>query len=263
VTEETYCRTININGRHGLLEVLPDTREGYLSMTLHGVATAGLFETVQRARELFDLGAPVGDIAQALSRDSLLAEQLHRFPGPRVPGAWDGFELAVRAILGQQVSVAAASTLCGRIAARYGEPLDLATKKIDSDLSVVFPTPARLARARFNGMGLTGQRAATIRALACAVADGRIDFDFAQDPQSFHDKLTSIKGIGDWTAQYVAMRVLKNPDAFPASDLGLRKSIGGGALASTQTLNSRAEAWRPWRAYAAMLLWNSLSGNGG
>ncbi len=263
VTQTTYRRTVALTGRHGLLEVRPDTRDGYLSLTLHGVTTAGLFEAVQRARDLFDLDAPVGDIAQALSGDSLLAEQLHRLPGPRVPGAWDGFELAVRAILGQQVSVAAASTLCSRIAARYGEPLDLATVNCDGDLSVVFPTPERLARARFNGVGLVGQRAATIRALACAVADRHIDFDFTQDPQSFHEKLTSIKGIGDWTAQYVAMRVLKNPDAFPAADLGLRKAIGDGVPASAQTLNSRAEAWRPWRAYAAMLLWNSLSGSGG
>ena len=126
-------------------------------------------------------------------------------------------------------------------------------------------TPRKLAIAlwRFNDIGLVRSRAATIRSLSAAVSNGDLDFDFAQDPDEFCEKLKSIKGIGDWTAQYVAMRVLKHPDAFPTSDLGLLKAIDAPNRVSSTTLSQRAENWRPWRAYAALLLWGSLSGSGG
>jgi len=217
-----------------------------------------LYEAVTRAREMFDLDAPVDEIDAVLRRDATLATLLDRAPGVRVIGAWDGFELAVRAILGQQVSVAAATTLAGRIAARYGEAC-----AGGDGLNVLFPGPERLARARFNDVGLVRQRAATIRLLAAAVLRGDVDFDFAQDVDEFCARLTAIAGIGDWTAQYVAMRVLKSPDALPASDLGLRKAFGTDQPISASELTNRAEEWRPWRAYGAMLLWNSLSGSGG
>ncbi len=226
-------------------------------------STRNLFEVVQRARAIFDLDAPVDDIAKALKKDNALAAMLKKQRGFRVPGAWDGFELAVRAILGQQISVAAATTLSGRIAKRYGEPLASGLIFGKADLGYIFPTAEQLARARFNDIGLVRSRAATIRSLATAVKRGDIDFDFSQDPDDFCDKLKSIKGIGDWTAQYVAMRVLKNPDAFPTSDLGLLKAIDAPNRVSTNTLSLRAENWRPWRAYAALLLWGSLSGSGG
>jgi AraC family transcriptional regulator of adaptative response / DNA-3-methyladenine glycosylase II len=262
VKGDSYWRTISLGGEHGILQVAPHRSDGYLSLTLTGPSTGSLFEIVQRIREVFDLDAPVEEITCALREDSLLAGPLGRLPGPRVPGAWDGFELAVRAIVGQQVSVAAATTIAGRIAARYGESLRLADPFPDVGLSLVFPSPQRLAFARFNDVGLVGQRIQTIRALAQAVVDGQVDFDFAQDPQAFVEKLKSIRGIGNWTAEYVAMRALKNPDAFPASDLGLRKATGDGTPAPTRTLEDRAESWRPWRAYAAMLLWNSSSISG-
>ena len=262
VRGDTYKRTLAMDGEHGVLAVRPAAKGHYLSLTVEGVSIGALFEAVQRAREMFDLDAPVDEIAADLAGDPRLEAALASLPGPRVPGAWDGFELTVRAVLGQQVSVAAATTLCGRIAARYGAPLTPGAGS-DAGLSVVFPTAERLARAQLGGMGIVGQRAETIRSLARAVVDGRVDFDLAQDPQAFSAKLKSIRGIGDWTAEYVAMRFLKNPDAFPASDLGLRKAIGDGVAAPTQMLRNRAEAWRPWRAYAAMLLWNSLPASGG
>jgi len=203
------------------------------------------------------------EIAKTLKKDRSLSQILKTQPGIRVPGAWNGFELAVRAILGQQISVAAATTLAGRIAKRYGEPLDTDLKSGETALAFVFPTPVRLARVRFNDIGLVRSRAATIRSLAAAVNCGDVDFDFAQDPDEFCNKLKAIKGIGDWTAQYVAMRALKHPDAFPTADLGLLKAINAPHRVSPATLAQRAERWRPWRAYAALLLWASLSESGG
>jgi AraC family transcriptional regulator of adaptative response / DNA-3-methyladenine glycosylase II len=263
VSGKAYKRTISINDTHGVIEIQPAAKKGYLTLTLDGVATGSLFEVVQRTREIFDLDAPVAEIEKTLKKDRKLAALLKAHKGIRVPGAWDGFELAVRAILGQQISVAAATTLAGRIAKRYGGALKLDNQSPESSLATIFPTPARLSRARFNDIGLVKSRAATIRSLSAAVIRGDINFDFSQDPDEFCEKMKSIKGIGDWTAQYVAMRVLKHPDAFPTADLGLLKAIEAPERVSPSTLTQRAENWRPWRAYAALLLWNSLSGSGG
>ena len=262
VINDTYLRTIEVNGRPAVIECEYAGRDG-LRLSLHGVATGAIFGVVQRVRQLLDLDAPVRDIADVLRLDAALRPLLKRHPGIRVPGAWDGFELLVRAILGQQVSVKAATTLAGRIAERYGAsvepPASLAHHGDALQLSRLFPTPQRLARARFNGVGLVGARSATVRRVAGAAAAGQIDFDAAADPDAFREDLVALRGIGDWTAQYVAMRALKDPDAFPAADLGLIRALGGSAA----ELRIRAEFWRPWRAYAAMLLWNSLAGSGG
>ncbi len=263
VVGDAYKRTLSMGGKHGVLTLRPSPKISALDLTLDGVATGNLFEVVQRTREIFDLDAPVADIGRTLKKDTRLAAMLKVQRGVRVPGAWDGFELTVRAILGQQISVAAATTLAGRIASRYGEPLNTDIKSREDGLAFIFPTPARLARVRFNGIGLVRSRAATIRSLSAAVNRGDIDFDFSQDPDDFCEQLKSIKGIGDWTAQYVAMRVLKHPDAFPTADLGLLKAIDPPHRVSSATLSQRAESWRPWRAYAALLLWGSLSGSGG
>ena len=263
VRGDAYRRTVCVNELTGTIEVRPAGQPGFLSLTMSGVKTPSLFEVVQRTRDVFDLDAPVGEIRAALEPDPALVARLDALPGVRVPGAWDGFELTVRAILGQQVSVAAATTLAGRIAKRYGTPLESPDDGPDDALQVLFPTPVRLARARFNDIGLTRSRAETVRTLARTVERGEIDFDYAQDADEFCRRLQSIKGIGDWTAQYVAMRVLKNPDAFPASDLGLLKAIDAPRRVSPTTLTLRANAWRPWRAYAAMLLWQASPGAGG
>jgi AraC family transcriptional regulator of adaptative response / DNA-3-methyladenine glycosylase II len=261
VSGDTYRRTISIDDEHGIVEVRPGNA-GYLSLTLHGVRTSALFEVIQRMRELFDLDAPVAEIGGILGRDGTLGAALRKCPGIRVPGAYNGFELTVRAVLGQQVSVKAATTLAGRIAARYGEPLHVAGDA-DPALCYVFPSPDRLRRARLNNMGLVGSRAETIRRVAAATAAGDVNFDPSQDPDAFCAALTSIKGVGDWTAQYVAMRVLKYPDAFPATDLGLLKALSHPERSTPAVMLQRAEAWRPYRAYAAMLMWNSLAGSGG
>ena len=263
VNGDTYSRTIISNDDHGVVEIRPDKRDGYLSLTLHCVNTNALFETVQNAREVFDLDAPISEIRTALGKDKALKPMLRKYPGVRVPGAWDGFEVTIRAILGQQISVKAATTIAGRIAEKYGERLELPGSNIEGGLSHLFPTPERLMRARLQNIGLVRSRAETIRRVSAAVVNGDLQFDVAQDPEQFCEALKSIKGVGDWTAQYVAMRALKNPDAFPGSDLGLIKAIAYPDRVTPKELTIMAEEWRPWRAYAAMLLWSSLPGSGG
>ena len=263
VTGDRYRRTASLNGSHAVIELQANEASGHLLLTLYGVATTSLFETVQRCREMFDLDAPVADISAVLERDPVLARLLLKQPGVRVPGSWDGFELAVRAILGQQVSVKAATTLAGRIAASYGEALVLPDGVAQGELSRVFPQAERLQRARLENCGIIRARADTIRTLARVVSRGELSFDASQDPDEFCEALKTIKGIGDWTAQYVAMRCLKNPDAFPASDLGLIKAIERPLRVTPAKLLARAEEWRPWRAYAALLLWGSDANSGG
>ena len=254
-----YLRSVRIGEQVGALEVRHVAAQRELAVRLHGIDTVNLYPVVQSVREMFDLDAPVADIRSHLDQDTFLRTELRRNPGIRVPGTWDGYELTVRAILGQQVSVKAATTLSGRIADKYGEPYD------HEELTRLFPGPQKLMRARFNDIGLVTSRAATIRRVSRAVVDGSISFDAAQDPENFCRSLVGIRGIGDWTAQYVAMRALKNPDAFPASDLGLLKAFDkehGGRMKPAE-LEQRANAWRPWRAYAALLLWSTLGGSGG
>lgn len=263
VDGDTYRRTVSLQGDHGVVEIHPDARDGYLALTLHSINTNALFETVQTAREVFDLDAPVTEIDATLSNDKTLRKIQRRNKGVRVPGAWDGFELTVRAILGQQISVKAATTLAGRIAARYGEKLRLTGDSDEAELNRLFPPAERLVRARFNNLGVLQSRVDTIRRVAAAVVSGDLHFDVAQDPDEFCTTLKSIRGIGDWTAQYVSMRALKTPDAFPGSDLGLVKAIEHPERVTPKELLTRAENWRPWRAYAAMLLWSSLSNSGG
>ncbi len=263
VHQGRYFRSIASGGARGIIEVADD--DGQLALTFHGVGTDGLFQSVQKARSLFDLDAPIDDITRVLSRDPYLDRQLARRPGVRVPGAWDGFELTVRAILGQQVSVRAATTFAGRIAAHYGEPLETAIDGVADTAWRLFPEPQRLARARLERLGIIRSRAGTIREFARATAAGQVDFGSGQSVDELRKALTSIRGIGEWTAAYVAMRVLKDPDAFPASDLGLLRAFDEehGRRLRTAELLERAAAWRPWRAYAALLIWGSDNGAGG
>ncbi len=265
VVGDRYLRTIRIGDEAGVIECRADADA--ICLTIHGIATTRLLPVVQRVREMLDVDAPVADIRSVLEADPLLATLLDQNPGIRVPGAWDGFELTARAILGQQISVRAATTLAGRIASNYGEafelPDSLRARREELCLDRLFPPPSKLARARFNGVGLVTSRAETLRRLASAVQKGDIDFDTVRDGDALRAELTTIRGIGDWTAEYVLMRAFKDPDAFPSADLGLQKAIVAGSRASARQLRERAEAWRPWRAYAALLLWSSLSGSGG
>jgi AraC family transcriptional regulator of adaptative response / DNA-3-methyladenine glycosylase II len=260
VDGDRYLRTVRIDGQPGVIDLRLDA--GSVVLTMHGIGTPNVFPVVQRCREMFDLDAPIQDIANVLSRDEVVRRLLHSNPGVRVPGTWDGFELTVRAILGQQISVKAATTIAGRIARAYGEP---ARDQGFAGLTHLFPAPERLARARFNKLGITSSRAATLRCVARAVLDGVLTFDASQDLATFRESLLAIPGIGEWTAQYVAMRALKNPDAFPAADLGLLRAFDepGRQRMRPAQLEELSQAWRPWRAYAALLLWSPVPGSGG
>ena len=259
VDGDRYRRTLVIGGKSRILEIGPGRSRRELHVCCPGLSRVESRQLAEDARRVFDVEAPIRKIRRALCKDPTLQSMLGDHPGVRVPGAFDGFELTIRAILGQQISVKAATTIAGRIADRYGEPI--ATD--DESLNRLFPTPARLARVRFNRLGLVQSRIDTIRRVAAAAHKGEIRFDGSQDLDQLRRSLLAIKGIGDWTAEYVCMRAMKDTDAFPASDLGLLSAIAAPARVTPRELQTRAERWRPWRAYAAMLLWGSLPGAGG
>jgi AraC family transcriptional regulator of adaptative response / DNA-3-methyladenine glycosylase II len=238
VENNCYHRTIAIGGMHGTITVGPADSGDALVLEVRFGDPRALLSIVERVRRMFDLGADPAPIARQLSGDPLLRRAVAAHPGIRTPGAWDAFEVTVRAIVGQQISVKAATTIAGRIAQRWGSPPGL------------FPTPDQLAAARLEEAGLTSSRASTLRTLSRAVRDGSVVFDGV----TTLDSLRAIPGIGEWTTQYVAMRALNQPDAFPSGDLILRRMAGD---CSARELERRSEAWRPWRAYAVMLLWQA------
>jgi AraC family transcriptional regulator of adaptative response / DNA-3-methyladenine glycosylase II len=226
--------------------------EHALALEVHGIPPARLLDVVGRVRRMLDLDADPVAIAQVLGADPVLAPLLEARPGMRLPSGWDGFEIAVRAIVGQQVSVAAARTVASRLAARFGAALDGAS---EPGLAYSFPTPAALASADLSAVGLTRSKAATIKGIAQAVLDGTIDFVGTRTLDETTRRWVELPGIGPWTAQYIALRALGHPDAFPAEDLVLRREAAQGRDALTaRALLARADRWRPWRAYAATLL---------
>ena len=243
-----YLRTISLRDHFGYLSVSLDDDSSALQVRISFPEPRWLYLIIERVRRMFDLAADPSEISIGLRSDPLLAEQIGALPGLRVPGCWDGFELAVRAILGQQISVAAANALAGRLVRAYGTSL---TAPIP--LSHLFPGPKILATAKIAGLGLAPAKTETIQSLAQAVNEGRISFNSITNSEEFCSRLSELPGIGSWTAQHIAMRVLGDPDAFPACDLGLLRAT---SLPSERRLWERAEAWRPWRAYAAMYLWH-------
>ena len=208
-----------------------------------------LRSVVRIARTLFDLDVDPGPVARTLERDPVLRPLVLAHPGIRLPGAADGFELAVRAVVGQQVSVAAARTMLGRIAARFGTPLDGA-------IPLRFPSAEALADVPLEELGIIGRRASAIRRVATMVVAGELDLSGSQDPDETVGRLIELDGVGPWTAEYIRMRALRDPDAFVAGDLGVRHAFARMGLDTRpRAILARAEAWRPWRAYATMLLW--------
>ncbi len=249
-----YRRSFHFAGEAGWFAVAPLPREDALLLEVRHPRAAALGLLAARLRRMFDLDADPTALRAAFARDPLLGPLIRRWPGQRLPGAWDGFEMALRAILGQQVSVAAASTLAARVAERYGEPFAAAGAMALERLS---PTPAALAQAPLETLGVMPARAAAIRALARAVEAGRIDFSGAMSAAALREALLERPGVGPWTASYLAMRVQPDPDAFPAADLILRRAAGAGRTLSARELEALSQTWRPWRAYAVMLLWRS------
>lgn len=256
ISADCYRRTIALDGIHGVVEVRPVPDYHHLLATIRFPNVAALGLIVERLRRMFDLGANIAAISAQLGADPYLAPLVIAHPGLRVPGAWDNFELMVRTILGQQISVAAATTLAGRIVAAYGEPLVLNGTPPPPELGFIFPRPERLVDADLTKVGVIRARANAISALAAAVLADETLLGNTRDLNETVAQLCELPGIGPWTAHYFAMRALREPDAFPAADLGLLRAMEAiEQPMSKARLAQIAENWRPWRAYATMYLW--------
>ncbi len=255
VGETFYARTIRLDRTTGVirLEAAPGGTKLLLTLSLNDAA--GLLRVVERVRRMFDLNADMAAIYRVLERDPLLARSIEQNSGLRLPGIWDPFEAAVRAVVGQQISVAAARTVTGRIAALAGREVE--TTEGGTGLTRYFPSPRELAAADASAWGMPEKRAATIKNLADAVLAGKIVLQADESLSAFTRRMTALPGIGEWTAHYVAMRGLGEPDAFPAGDLGILNRLKSGPQRpGRREVARRTETFRPWRAYAAIYLWN-------
>jgi AraC family transcriptional regulator, regulatory protein of adaptative response / DNA-3-methyladenine glycosylase II len=262
VTDDgVYQRTLRIGDHHGHVVVRSSTAHGAhaLRIELPASLLPALAPLIARLRRLFDLDTDPCAVAAHLRGDAMLAPLVERRPGLRVAGAADPFELALRAVLGQQVTVRGATTLAGRVARLVAEPALATSPHGLTHLPVSAERLADVSSESLTEIGLTRARAECVVMLARAVSDGTLPElagdGACADPAEFIRRFVALPGIGPWTAEYVAMRALRWPDAFPAGDLGLRKAMGG---ISAARLRAAAEPWRPWRAYAAQHLWASL-----
>lgn len=258
VEDGVYRRTIMVDGDPGAIEVAmggPD----HLRLTAHLPHWGGLVHVVHQARRIFNLDFEIERANDLLGRDQLLGERIASLPGLRVPGAWDPFEVGVRAIVGQQVTVAGAGTITGRVVARHGRAV---AGLGQFGLTHTFPPAEVLADADLTGTGLTGARIVAIRNFARAVATSEIRLDRSRSLDEQVRSLVAVPGLGAWTANYLALR-MGEADAFPSSDLGLRRGVEAltGSLATAADVGVVAERWRPWRAHAAMHLWSTPRSN--
>lgn len=254
VVDGVYSRSISLNGIHGTLSIQLATADA-LELTLDFPDPTALPEIVARVRRMFDLDADLVTVHRHLQMDPLLARLIDERPGLRVPGTWDGLELAIRAVLGQQITVGAAIKLAGKLVAQYGLPL--ASPR--AGLTHVFPEAAVLAAADLATLGMPKSRGRTLSGVAQALLDDPLLFEPGREGGVA--RLLALHGIGDWTAQYIALRQLRDMDGFANGDVGLINALSaleGGPVTAKQLL-MRAEAWRPYRGYAAQLLWTSLS----
>jgi AraC family transcriptional regulator of adaptative response / DNA-3-methyladenine glycosylase II len=250
IVDESYNRVVYLGGATGELTVRHATKRDALELEVTPSLLPVLMPLVARVRRMFDLDARPDLIDAALGRDRSLAPLVAKRPGLRLPGAIDPFEASIRAMLGQQVSVVAATTLAGRFAAQLGTPIGDRFR---------FPTPADVVAAgplRIVKIGMPMTRATAIHELARAICDGRVKLDAPSELEPFVASLVELPGIGPWTAHYLAMRALHVPDAFPAADLGIQKAL---RRTGAKRAEARAEAWRPFRSYAVIHLWTQLT----
>jgi AraC family transcriptional regulator, regulatory protein of adaptative response / DNA-3-methyladenine glycosylase II len=256
VEDGRYLRTVEVNGAMGSIEVTHLRDRESLGVSIRFPDVRLLPAIVARVRRLFDLGADIETIDEHLSGDPALARLVAERPGLRAPGGWDGFEIAVRAVLGQQISVVAARGLAGQLVALHGRAVPKSFL-IHPELSRVFPTAKRLSSVSSIGLAMPVARLTTLKAVAeAAVADPNLFRPFRSIEETIA-RLRTIRGVGEWTAQYIALRAVREMDAFPATDIGLLRGIASmdGEKTTPAELLSRAELWRPWRAYAAQHLW--------
>ncbi|KJS31012.1 MAG: hypothetical protein VR64_13085 [Desulfatitalea sp. BRH_c12] len=254
VGANAYHRIIRIDDGVGIIHVQPAAKGHAVRLEATLPDSRGLMRLVEQVRRMFDLDANMQAIVRTLAADGILAPIVARLEGMRLPGAWDVFETAMRAVVGQQISVKAAQTILGRIVQRTA-----GTYHFDNAVGLThcFPTAATLAQADLTGLGMSVQRTRTLQALARTIATEPGFLEVRSTLDDFVRRATALPGIGPWTAQYIALRGLGEPDAFPAGDLGLAQALSeNGIRPKAHQVLARAEAWRPWRAYAAIYLWN-------
>ncbi len=260
VEDGKYIRSIGTRKYPGIIQVSCDQANHQLICQIQTSKPEELFLVIEKIKRIFDLGADPQIILNTLKKDKKLWPLVKKNQGLRVPGCWDGFEIAVRAIVGQQISVVGATTVMGKIVEKYGEKPCPTFITGSGDISYLFPMPSILAKLDIESLPMPKARAATIARVAQAIADGELELDDSQQPEQMLEQLLSIKGIGPWTAQYIAMRALTHPDALLEGDLVLEKKAAQlydkGDRMKTSALLKYAEKWRPWRAYAAMHIWN-------
>jgi AraC family transcriptional regulator, regulatory protein of adaptative response / DNA-3-methyladenine glycosylase II len=253
IDEKGYERDFALHYKVGRLRVEQATGDA-LKLTIDYPDIARHSEVAAHVRRMFDTDADIATINRSLAKHRHLKKCIHTNPGQRLPGGWDVFEFAIRAVLGQQISVAAARTLAQRIVERFGQ----AVIDVDGKAIKLFPKPDAIADADMTAIGLTRARAATLNTIARAVRDGIVSVDRDQSLHNFVASWTQLPGIGDWTAHYIAMRALSHADAFPAADLVLRRAVArDGQPVPLRELHAIAKTWQPWRAYAVLHLWRA------
>ena len=254
VNGRVYRRTLRLPRGAGVVALEPvDT---HIQCTLRLESMADLTSAVRQCRRLLDLDADPLSVVEVLSKDRRLSSIVKKRPGLRAPGAVDGTELAIQAVLGQQVSLAAARTLSSRLVTAHGDVIKIA----DPTLTHLFPHAASIADADLARLGVPATRRATLRAVARAVADGTLALDPGADRTETYHQLLQLPGIGEWTAGYIVMRALGDPDTFLPSDLGIKKAVARlGIGSNARAISDHAVAWRPWRSYATHQLWATLS----
>lgn len=251
---QRYSRTVRLGKTRGWLSVRHLPHSAMLALQLSEDLKEHATLLVPRIRKVFDLDADPAALLEHFAGDALLGPLVAANPGLRLPAAFDPFEQSVRAIIGQQVSVKAAVTITRRLVERLGEPLIQGPE----GLCRLFPTAAAIAEASLDSIGLPGKRVAALQRFAAAVAEGALQLHVEEGADELVRRLCELPGVGPWTAEYIALRGFGEPDAFPAADLGLLKApLWGAEVLSAKALRARAEAWRPWRAYAAVHIWHN------
>ena len=253
IGDDFYARTVRLGDKKGWIRVKQVAKKNALLLELPHQLVTVLPALLNRVRDLFDLNARPDEISRQLRKDRFLAASVRANPGLRVPGAFSGFELGLRAILGQQITVKAATSIACRFAEAFGEPIVTPFPELDR----LTPEPARITRANMDAiarLGVVRARAKSLIALAQAQQEFSLENGLHHDPDATIARLAELPGIGQWTAHYIAMRAMRWPDAFPKEDIVVRKNLGG---VTPRRAEEMSEAWRPWRSYAVLHLWKN------